>query len=232
MATLKYKDAQGNIKTARLAVTTVDWLKYASSVTFDATFPTEEVTVHLEGCTTLANAFRYSDGVKNLTVYVGQPTSLLRFVSSSPSITKVKIIGDLSACTTYKYCFNFENIEEIDADIDFTSVTSSATTEMLQDESSTLTKARFVANTLSVSMVLYSSVLNDESLISLANACKTGVSETLSWSDESKTRASLIMGKVSQVTEGDVTYDFFTADESGTVTLMSFITQTKGWTLA
>ena len=41
-----------------------------------------------------------------------------------------------------------------------------------------------------------------------------------------------ILGVISQVTEGDVTYDFFTAAASGTVTLENFITQTKEWTIA
>ena len=40
------------------------------------------------------------------------------------------------------------------------------------------------------------------------------------------------MGTVSQVVDGEDTYDFFTADPDGATTLTQFITTTKGWTLA
>ena len=77
-------------------------------------------------------------------------------------------------------------------------------------------------------------VLVDASLVSVANALSgTATGQTLTISNATtKAKCDTIMGTVSQVTENDVTYDFFTQDASGTVSLRSFITSTKGWTLA
>lgn len=78
-------------------------------------------------------------------------------------------------------------------------------------------------------------VLEDASLVSVANALKGGLAtaQTLTITNATtKAKCSAIVGTVSQVTEDGETYDFFTQDDSGTVTLADFITQTKGWTLA
>ena len=77
-------------------------------------------------------------------------------------------------------------------------------------------------------------VLEDASLVSVANALSgTATGQTLTISNATtKAKCDTIMGTVSQVTEGGETYDFFTQDASGTVSLRSFITTTKGWTLA
>lgn len=77
-------------------------------------------------------------------------------------------------------------------------------------------------------------VLEDASLVSVANAIADGVTgQTLTISNATtKAKCDTIMGTVSQVTEDDVTYNFFTQSEDGTVSLASFITNTKGWTLA
>lgn len=74
--------------------------------------------------------------------------------------------------------------------------------------------------------------LTEESLVSLANGLSGTTTATLTLSSSKKTLCNSIMGTVSQVTDGGDTYDFFTQDDSGTVTLADFITNTKGWTLA
>lgn len=77
------------------------------------------------------------------------------------------------------------------------------------------------------------SKFTNATLISIANALKVSEgSASLSLHATPKARLSSIMGTVSQKTRSDVTYDFFTADENGTVSLQYFITNTKGWTLA
>lgn len=79
-------------------------------------------------------------------------------------------------------------------------------------------------------------VLVDASIVSVANALVGGLetAQTLHISNATtKAKCSTIMGTVSQVTDGDETYDFFTQDqENGTISLADFITNTKGWTLA
>ena len=78
-----------------------------------------------------------------------------------------------------------------------------------------------------------SSLLSDDSLISLANGLTyASATSTLTLHATSKAKLQNIMGTVSQVTRGNETYDKFTASASGTVTLEDFITTTKGWTIA
>ena len=84
-------------------------------------------------------------------------------------------------------------------------------------------------NTMNVSSC---SLLTDESLVSIANGCNATNTSSISFHGTPKARLSTIMGTVSQVTDDTGTYDFFTADANGTVTLIDFITNTKGWTVA
>ena len=74
--------------------------------------------------------------------------------------------------------------------------------------------------------------LTDESLVSIANGCNATNTSTIQFHSTPKARLSTIIGSVSTRTDDDGDYDFFTADENGTVTLLDFITNTKGWTVA
>ena len=77
-----------------------------------------------------------------------------------------------------------------------------------------------------------SSLLTDASLISIANGlCATHTSKLVLHATP-KARCNSIMGTVSSVTDETGTYDFFTEDAGGSTSLTSFITTTKGWTLA
>ena len=77
-----------------------------------------------------------------------------------------------------------------------------------------------------------SSLLTDASLVSIANGLCAAHTSKLQLHATPKARCSALMGTVSQVTDSSGTYDFFTQDANGTVTLADFITTTKGWTLA
>lgn len=78
--------------------------------------------------------------------------------------------------------------------------------------------------------------MDNSTCISLANALKDGAAQTVTYASTPKGRLSSIMGYVESVTRGEdetlETYNRFVADENGTVTLMDFITNTKGWTVA
>lgn len=74
--------------------------------------------------------------------------------------------------------------------------------------------------------------LTDESLVSIANGLCSANTKEIKFHNTQKARLPLILGTVSQKTDDFSTYDFFTADASGTVTLENFITQIKGWTVA
>lgn len=79
---------------------------------------------------------------------------------------------------------------------------------------------------------LHSSLLTDESLISIANGLCADYVSTLQLHTIPKVRCDEILGTVITQTDDDEVYDFFAADSLGTVTLTEFITTTKGWTLA
>lgn len=74
--------------------------------------------------------------------------------------------------------------------------------------------------------------LSDNSLISVANGLNATNTSTVRFASDLKAKCSNIMGSVSQASDDDGVYDYFTRDDSGTVTLADFITQIKGWTLA
>lgn len=100
-----------------------------------------------------------------------------------------------------------------------------------------LVDIRFAVNHISVSGIAtgYSPALSDDSLISTANALVATTAGDMSWGLHAtpKARCEEILGTVTQKTADDgTTYDFFTSDSAGTVTLTEFITVTKGWTLA
>ena len=101
--------------------------------------------------------------------------------------------------------------------------------------STSLREFYLVPNKISGGGGVDTGVLEDATVISLANALKGGLAtaQTLTiFNATTKAKCSTIVGTVSQVTEGGETYDFFTQDDSGTVTLADFITTVKGWTLA
>lgn len=98
--------------------------------------------------------------------------------------------------------------------------------------STNLTEFYLVPNKAATGGQVITGVLVDDSLVSLANALIAG-SETINIIDATtKAKCSTIVGTVSSVTDDSGTYDFFTQDASGTVTLADFITTVKGWTLA
>jgi len=76
----------------------------------------------------------------------------------------------------------------------------------------------------------FSSLLTNESLVSIANGLYEGAAKTLTLHATPKAACSTIMGTVSLDAGG--TYHIFTADDSGNTSLADFITNTKGWTLA
>lgn len=79
-------------------------------------------------------------------------------------------------------------------------------------------------------------VLVDAALVSLINGLKEGLetAQTLTLKDATtKANCSTIMGDVSEAERDGTTYHVFTQNQqSGTVSLLQFATNTKGWTIA
>ena len=149
------------------------------------------------------------------------------------NIRDAKITGDLSGVTTYNYLIQYAtSIEKIDAELDFTSVTSTDTANIGNGGGTTLTFLRYKANTLSYSQTLTSQrVLDEDSLISIANGLnETATGQTLTLYSTRKTLCNSIMGDVGM--DSGNNYHVFTKNTSGATSLTNFITSTKGWTLA
>jgi hypothetical protein len=101
--------------------------------------------------------------------------------------------------------------------------------------SSKLEEFRFVPNSMKQNQTYQlgqSSHLSDDTLVSIANGMADNTTKVVTLHATPAARLSNIMGAVSQVTESEITYDIFTKDPNGTVTLLNFITQTKGWTVS
>lgn len=125
------------------------------------------------------------------------------------------------------------SLTEIHPAIDFSGATAALSRWTDNSGLANLVYMRCVPNSLKYGLGLSTcSKLSNESLVSIANALQTGTTATLTLHATAKTNCASITGTVSSVTEDEVTYDFFTADANGTVTLTDFITTTKGWTLA
>ena len=110
--------------------------------------------------------------------------------------------------------------------IDFSGLTASLTN--MFSNNNKLETMTFAPNTLKYNFSMATcSALTDTTVISLAN-CLQAVSRTLTLHATPKGRLSSIMGTVTN----NGTYDVFTEDAQGQTTLLSFITTTKGWTVA
>lgn len=152
------------------------------------------------------------------------------------NVKKITIRADFSDLSSLYHSFRENsNLEIIDATLDLTKCTNTSYLYGTFFGCSALREIRFKPNTLAINnggIFSGCNSLSDETLLSIANCLKDGLVKTLTLPTSKKTRCGQIIGNVSQVTEDEITYNFFTADESGTITLAQFITQTKGWTLA
>lgn len=209
-------------------------------VTQDSDTLPSTVELYLPACVKAERAFvrQYSTNHELIDV-------ILHFDDNSPTITSLycalyqsyirnaKITGDLSGVTTYQNFIMYTNsIVKLDAELDFSSCTTATAVSIGNGVSTTLTYLRYKPNTLSFSQSLASQkVLDEDSLVSIANGLnETATGQTLTLYSTKKTLCDSIMGTVGM--DAGNTYHIFTANQSGTVSLSDFITNTKGWTLA
>lgn len=121
------------------------------------------------------------------------------------------------------------NLTEISARVTATASTADRTFARC----SALEYINFAPNKCNMPLLMGDSLaLTDRGLVAIANGLYYGSAYTVTLHATPKARCTQILGTVSQVTDGGETYDVFTQDSSGTVTLADFITNTKGWTLA
>lgn len=223
-----------------------DYFQYATSCNsfFKGAVIPDSVKIDLPHVTDLQYMFNESSGGDTVELTLGsQVTSMSYFMAhqsndGKSTVTKLKIDGDLSAVKSYarfiRYC---SSLVEVDADIDFRSISGSSDINTMFDCVYGIPlKIRFVPNTLSIASaagIFNNRIFDDESFVSLCNCLiVTTTMKIIALSRDNKQRCTTLLGTVSQRTDDTGTYDFFTADAAGTVTLEQFITQTKGWTIA
>lgn len=169
----------------------------------------------------------YISGVKKVTLTtVSKPTSLgLSFRYSY--FDEICLDVDTSLCTNFSTCFMIttHTTKVTGTPINLSSVTTSSNVTNLVG--GYISDIRFVPNTLSVSMnikSLDSSTIVNAALVSIANCLVAGLANVLTLSTGTKNRLGNILGEVSE--------GLFVENESGTLSLMDFITNVKGWTVA
>lgn len=204
-----------------------DYAKYADSISFFNSALPENVNIDFIKSVLMKQTFRGTRGCKNITISMPSAVSYyLAFYSSSVEsvdVTNSPFGGDSQgafwACSALKTIIG----------LNLNSVTNVVN---MFSGASNLETIEIVPNTCRMS-ISYSDCnkLTDASLVNIANSLVSGA-YTLTLHSTPKNRCASILGTVSSVTDGTGTYDFFTADANGAVTLTDFITNTKGWTVA
>lgn len=195
--------------------------------------------------TTAAQGAWFSSGCKNLTLNVKTAT-LAKLFLVDKSIETVTVNASDGKFALYRGCFfgcpNLTTINGTITGLDNAGVGGSGTTNDTFYGCASLANVTFAPNIINFNTKLNTGAVNgvyptdnftNETLVSLANALMNvpESSLTLTLSTTAKAKLAGIMGDVSQVTDGDTSYDLFTANEAGSTSLESFITTTKGWTL-
>lgn len=221
----------------------IDFMQYCTvAPQFGANYPSATPHIIAPICKSFYNMFYYASShcpYTDITVESNaQVTSLgylaENYLNASELKTVTLNISDLSKCTSYQAMFKNNNglCEILGSPLDFSSVTNANSSSWGNTQAKVPLSIRYKPNTLHVNHnISGEGTLTQDSIISIANGLKFG-NHTLALHANVKVMCTNLRGTVSQEEDGDVTYDFFTADTSGAVTLENFITQTKGWTIA
>lgn len=228
----------------------IDALLYTKvSPQFDTQYPDVDPVIYCPFVTVFDSAFAHqawSSTVnypyQNITIKSDAAVTSLKDVcyitggTLNSALETLTLDMDLSHVTNYSRLVgtSHANFEELKGTpLDFSSVITASNSNWISSSSGTNVtngvKARYKSNTLSVNHSIQAK-FNDDTLVSIANGLKSGA-HTLTLHADNKARLSTIMGTTSQVSDDTGTYDFFTADASGSTSLENFITTTKGWTL-
>lgn len=216
----------------------INYLDHCTKIVFGKDFPSATPNITLRKVTDAQDMFAFGGATAPYTsvtvTFEAKPTTLARMLSSyslTTELTSVTINGDLSRVTNYSDMVKANcGLQRLDGTpLNFSSVTNANFSIWSGNASRVLTSlsyVRYAENTLKVNHSVFCSALSDESLVSIANGLQAGA-HTLTLQQEAKDRLSAIVGTVSN----NGTYDVFAKDGGGT-TLLSFVTTTKGWTIA
>lgn len=218
------------------------WLSIVTNFRFGSPYdpPTlpENLEIYTENLSLLTQMFQNTTTTNCKTIKIKSDVSIKEmgyaFNRRFPTDCIITIDADLSQCKSYQNCFDAQisgnpHASTIIANIDFSGITSQNNVNGMFNNNASIANITFVPNTLQYNLSLNkASNLTTASLVSLGNCLKAVSGKTLTLHATPKDNLSNIMGTVTN----NGTYDLFTLDAGGSVTLLSFITTTKGWTVA
>lgn len=212
-----------------------NYLNYAKKVVFEDLFPSAVVDISLPEATALDGIFAVSYTASYTSIkitFAKQITNMSRAFyayRAGVPLTSVELVGDTSTVTNWGDCFYGQmNLVEIKGSpLDFTSATV-VTAFGFGNANRALTSLeyiRFVPSTIKKSISFINcTALTNASIVSIANGLYAGAF-TLTLSSSISDKLSTIYGTVSDGV-------FTETGNSSDTTLLSFITSTKGWTIA
>ena len=219
----------------------VDYLQFCKiAPQFDSYFDIANAVFNMPYCTNAASMFESANTkLKTVELTLGRVTSLARIFQRASKLEEITINADLSQCTGYMFlCGNGTVLRGIyGSPLDFSSVTNSNGSLIFGSEVTHYQEnfhVRYKPNTVKVDHTLgrFSGTFTVDSLVSVANGINSASAHTITLGSGNQALLPTIMGTVSQVTDETGTYDFFTKDDSGATTLLDFINNIKGWTVA
>lgn len=210
-----------------------DNVKYCSSVSFTGTLPS---IFNVDGSrlSTLRNFCSHNTSLREFTLSLSDRDLDMYSAFHSTQYMEKFVVpsGKLRVSliqSAFIYC---RALEEIDAEIDISSITNSHFTDDAFTACNSLKSISFKQNCIQVPISFSSSsLLSVSSCVSVANGLSESVSDkSITFHSTTKSQLDTILGTVSL--DPTETFHIFTEDASGTVTLTDFITNTKGWTIA
>lgn len=212
-----------------------DWIQYATYLdsTFrNATGLPSVVVINAPNCISINAAFRECTGPTSITLNTAALTNMgfaFFYGVTAQAITTITIPASLAGVANYQSAFyKMQYLETINATLDFSAITSFGYVSSMFFQNYALVDVSFAPSTLSVNIGLsYSSNLSAASLISLANCLVAGLTQTVSLHATAKTTCDN-----TYVINDNGTAVLSDSSASGAMTLTSFITTVKGWTIA
>ena len=165
----------------------------------------------------------WSTGIEEVSFHTEVPCQCLRFLEYNTSIKKVTFVDGITIYgSMQEFTWNNTTIESFIGEITFSSV---STFLGAFSKATALKDITIAANTIKLDIEFGSAVLTTASLISIANGLDgTVTGKTLKHHATAKTNCGTIMGTNNSGT--------FIADAQGSMSLATFISTVKGWTLA
>lgn len=159
---------------------------------------------------------------------VDSANMLTLFLLQCQALKRIRVNGDPIIQRNNQMFSLCINLQEIDAEIDFSRMTANTWYNTFA-QCRALQEVRIVPGSIKLTVANNNfqicTALSDDSIVSISNGLDgSATGQSISLPSAITTRCGQIVGTVSD--------GLFVQDDTGSLTLTDFITQTKGWTLA